>query len=142
MKWQMLIPVLTCFSSFQEERSFSLCSLNTGKNRNIQTWTLQVLFCLQCRKHCYLLSSTRSKEFSSLTILKYYKYVCFMHFFPLGEKVSYFHGPRSLKILIQQSKLKGSLKYTIYTKKLFPYYNNERRAGYRKSNVLLFGACY
>lgn len=38
MKWQMLIPVLTCFSSFQKERNFVLFEfLNTGNNRDVQT---------------------------------------------------------------------------------------------------------
>lgn len=47
----------------------------------------------------------------------------------------------TFNILIQ-GEPKGSLKYTVHTKKkLFSYFNNERRAGYLKSNVLLFPAC-
>lgn len=47
----------------------------------------------------------------------------------------------SFKILIQ-GELKGSLKSTVHAKKnYFHYFNNETRAGYLKSNVLLFLAC-
>lgn len=47
----------------------------------------------------------------------------------------------TFNILIQ-GEPKGSLKYIVHTKnKLFSYFNNERRAGYLKSNVLLFPAC-
>lgn len=68
----------------------------------------------------------------------------FMHFFLGRRSFTFirsskgFMAQENLKILIQRMKLKGPLKYTIHSKNIIFMFNNERKAGCLKSNVLLF----